>query len=192
MNQLNSIIVEGNLVRACALTEPKPGFKVCTFSVGVNRWSKGIDGKSGQEEVSFFYVETYGKMAEICMREGSKGRGIRVVGRLKQSRWEENGKTKSKVFIVAEHVEFKPKWDKLSEDSTQATAATTTETTAEPATTAVPAQETAEEKVILEQAEAEQADVSQEDIDQTETEQEAEEKVPVTADGAEEQEPVNY
>jgi single-strand DNA-binding protein len=33
------------------------------------------------------------------------------VGRLKQDRWEDaEGKTRSKVHIVAEHVEFKPKF----------------------------------------------------------------------------------
>jgi single-strand DNA-binding protein len=36
---------------------------------------------------------------------------VRVVGRLKQDRWEDpEGKTRSKVHIVAEHVEFKPKF----------------------------------------------------------------------------------
>jgi single-strand DNA-binding protein len=40
---------------------------------------------------------------------GHKGRGVRVVGRLKQSRWTDtDGKTKSRVSIVAEHVEFRP------------------------------------------------------------------------------------
>jgi len=35
---------------------------------------------------------------------------VRVVGRLKQDRWEDpEGKTRSKVHIVAEHVEFKPR-----------------------------------------------------------------------------------
>jgi single-strand DNA-binding protein len=36
---------------------------------------------------------------------------VRVVGRLKQDRWEDQeGKTRAKVHIVAEHVEFKPKF----------------------------------------------------------------------------------
>jgi single-strand DNA-binding protein len=38
-----------------------------------------------------------------------KGRGVRVVGRLKQDRWTSpKGQPRSKVSIVAEHVEFKP------------------------------------------------------------------------------------
>lgn len=40
-------------------------------------------------------------------------RGVRVVGRLKQDRWTSpEGQTRSKVSIVAEHVEFKPQFNK--------------------------------------------------------------------------------
>ena len=49
-------------------------------------------------------------MAEVCEEKCKKGHGIRVVGRLKQSRWQTaEGKTSSRVSIIAEHVEFK-KW----------------------------------------------------------------------------------
>jgi single-strand DNA-binding protein len=38
-----------------------------------------------------------------------KGRGVRVVGRLKQDRWTNpEGQGRSKIQIVAEHMEFKP------------------------------------------------------------------------------------
>ena len=40
MNNLNSIILEGNLVRDAQLTEPAPGFKKCAFSIAVNRFFK--------------------------------------------------------------------------------------------------------------------------------------------------------
>ena len=117
MNQLNSIILEGNLVRQAELTEPAKGFKVCKFPLAVNRFGKNLNGDSF-EEVSFFDVEAYGKMAEICEKNGTKGRGIRVVGRLKQSRWKDNeGKSLSKVFIVAEHVEYRPNFQKSEEQT---------------------------------------------------------------------------
>ena len=46
-------------------------------------------------------------MAEKCSKYCDKGQGIRVVGRLKQSRWKENDVSKSKIYVVAEHVEYK-------------------------------------------------------------------------------------
>jgi len=120
MNSLNSLILEGNIVRQAVLSEPTDGFKVCKIPLAVNRFFKNANG-DGVEEVSFFDVEAYGKMAEICEKQGSKGRGMRVVGRLKQNRWKDtDGKTQSKIFVVAEHVEFKPKFNNSqnSEEST--------------------------------------------------------------------------
>jgi single-strand DNA-binding protein len=44
----------------------------------------------------------------VCGEYCKKGRGVRVVGRLKQDRWAgPEGQGRSKVSIVAEHVEFK-------------------------------------------------------------------------------------
>jgi single-strand DNA-binding protein len=83
MNNLNSIILEGNLVRDAQLTEPAPGFKKCAFSIAVNRFFKNRKNED-VNEASFFEVEAYGKMAEYCGEKAKKGRGVRVVGRLKQ------------------------------------------------------------------------------------------------------------
>ena len=111
MNQLNSIISEGNVVRNGDFYEPTKGFKVFKFPIAVNRFSKNSNGDA-YEEVSYFDVEAYGKIAETCEKNVSKGRGIRVVGRLKQDRWKnEEGKNFSKIFVVAEHVEYKPKFN---------------------------------------------------------------------------------
>ncbi len=108
MNHLNSIILEGNVVRQAEFSEPAKGFKVCKFPLAVNRFLKSEDG-NGTEEVSFFEIEAYGKVAEYCEKYTTKGRGVRVVGRLKQNRWKDSdGKNVSKVFVVAEHLEYKP------------------------------------------------------------------------------------
>ena len=114
MNQLNSIILEGNITRDVVFKETPHGCKVCTIPIAVNRWFKSDDGK-GIEEVSYFDVEAFGKMAEYCEKRVTKGRGIRVVGRLKQSRWKgADGKNASRVTIIAEHIEFKPQVGKKS------------------------------------------------------------------------------
>jgi single-strand DNA-binding protein len=48
-------------------------------------------------------------VAEACEKHLQKGRGVRVVGRLKQDRWtDEEGSSHYKVKVVGEHVEFKP------------------------------------------------------------------------------------
>ena len=108
MNNLSSIILEGNLVVDAALAEPVPGFKKCMFSMGVNRFYKNKKNEP-VDEVSFFDIEAYGRMAEYCSERAKKGRGVRVVGRLKQDTWkDDSGKTASRVYVVAEHIEYKP------------------------------------------------------------------------------------
>ena len=108
MNQLNSLILEGNLVRDAVLAEPAPGFKKCSFTMGVNRFYKNRKNED-VNEASFFDVEAYGNMAEYCSLKAKKGRGVRVVGRLKQDTWKDSeGKTASKIYVVAEHIEYKP------------------------------------------------------------------------------------
>ncbi len=107
MNNLNSTIVEGNAVRKPELRTSPKGTSICIFPLAVNRYYKNSSG-TYDEEVSYFNVETYGKLAELCADITEKGQGLRVVGRLKQARWKNSeGKNVSRVFIIAEHIEFK-------------------------------------------------------------------------------------
>ena len=111
MNNLNSILIEGNIVRDPLFKETQKGTPLCTFSVASNRFMKQDTGV--EKEVSFFDIETWARLAENCSNLGRKGRGVRVVGRLKQERWMAgDGKPRSRVKIVAEHVEFRPEFKK--------------------------------------------------------------------------------
>ena len=107
MNNLNSVLLEGNLVRDPELRYTGKGTPVCAFAIACNRYYK-VEGEA-HEEVSYFDVTTWSRLASVCAEYLKKGRGVRVVGRLKQDRWEDTeGSPRSKVEVVAEHVEFKP------------------------------------------------------------------------------------
>ncbi len=115
MNNLNSILVEGNLVRDPELSYTPKGTAVCRFTVACNRFFK--QEEETQKEVSYFDVSTWTRLAEVCAEYLKKGRGVRVVGRLKQDRWADpDGKTHSRILIIAEHVEFKPQLKKADGD----------------------------------------------------------------------------
>lgn len=117
MNALNQVIIEGNVVRQPERRTCKNGSSFCAVPIATNRSYKGSDGNY-VNDVSYFDISTFGPMAELCEKWCPKGRGIRVVGRLKQSVWKtEEGKNKSKIEIIAEHVEFKPLFKKNSETS---------------------------------------------------------------------------
>ncbi|MCL1813260.1 MAG: single-stranded DNA-binding protein [Treponema sp.] len=111
MNNLNSILIEGNLVKDPLYRTTPKGTPLCTFTLASNRFFKQDSGL--EKEVGFFDVESWAKLAENCYNLGRKGRGVRVVGRLKQDRWNgSDGKHHSRIAIVAEHVEFKPDFKK--------------------------------------------------------------------------------
>jgi single-strand DNA-binding protein len=111
LNNLNSVLIEGNLVRDPELKYTPKGAAVCDFVLASNRYFK--QDEETQKEVSFFEVTTWSRLAEVCGEYLKKGRGVRVVGRLKQDRWSSpEGQPRSKVSIVAEHVEFKPQLKK--------------------------------------------------------------------------------
>jgi len=103
------VILEGNLVRDPESNHTAKGTPVCRFAVASNRYYKK-DGER-QSEVSYFDVEVWSKVAEVCEQHLKKGRGVRVVGRLKQDRWvDEEGGSRTKIKVVGEHVEFKPQF----------------------------------------------------------------------------------
>ncbi|MCA9403775.1 MAG: single-stranded DNA-binding protein [Candidatus Omnitrophica bacterium] len=104
---LNSVNIMGNLTRDPEMRFTSSGRPVCNLSIANNR----VFSKDGQktQEVSYFDIEVWGVIAENCAKYLAKGSGIIVEGRLKQDRWDKDGKTQSKVRIVANNVHFMPK-----------------------------------------------------------------------------------
>jgi single-strand DNA-binding protein len=125
MNALNQIILEGNIVREPVVKETPRGTHVCTVPIAVNRFYRDADGND-IKEVGFYEVEAWEKTGDRMEKLGTKGRGVRVVGRLRQSRWKTaEGKSASRITIVAEHVEFKPEFLKKDTENNPDTAAET-------------------------------------------------------------------
>lgn len=100
MNQLNSIILEGNVVRKPQLKEGTVPY--VEFNIDVHRY---VRDKEENKEIAYrFTIVAYGIYAENVVKYAKKGRGVRVVGRLSK-----NG---SRVIVVAEHIEWKPETPK--------------------------------------------------------------------------------
>ncbi|MDD4220518.1 MAG: single-stranded DNA-binding protein [Sphaerochaetaceae bacterium] len=118
MNNLNSILIEGNLTHDPELGTIPNGTSKCRFSIASNRYYRNSE-KALVNEVAYVNVDTWGALAESCGKYLRKGRGVRVVGRLKQDRWQgEDEKMRERFVIVAEHVEFHPdpQWKEGSRD----------------------------------------------------------------------------
>ena len=108
MNSLNSVLMEGNLTKDPEMKIIPGGSSVCNMSIAVNSYYK----KEGEtvKETSFFDIQAWNGLGTNCAEYLKKGRGVRVVGKMKQDRWidKDNGDKKFKVYIVAEHIDFKP------------------------------------------------------------------------------------
>ena len=106
MNDLNSILIEGNLVRDPEIKELENGSHVCNMTIACNRYYKK-DGEY-EQDVSFFEVTAWNNNAKRCSGF-AKGRGVRVIGYLKQDRWvDNNGDNRTKIHIIADQINFKP------------------------------------------------------------------------------------
>jgi single-strand DNA-binding protein len=114
VKDINLSILEGNLVKDPELRITPKGTPICSFSVATNRFFKS----ETEKEVSFFDIEAWGSLGETCKILGKKGRRARLVGRLKQERWEaKDGSRRVKVIIIAEHVEWGPEFKKGETDA---------------------------------------------------------------------------
>ncbi len=113
---MNQVILEGNIVRVPVAKETPRGTRLCTLPIAVNRIYKDKTGND-VDEVSYYDIEAWGeKLSSIIEKCGFKGRGVRIVGRLKQNRWKTtDGKTMSKIVVIAEHVDFKPQFRKKND-----------------------------------------------------------------------------
>jgi len=104
MNDLNTVMIEGNLTHDPELVYLPNGTAKCGLSIGVNR-SYRKDGE-WKKEASFFDVVLWAKLAQYYVEKLSKGTRVRVIGSLKQERWQKDGKNYSRVLIVADHVDY--------------------------------------------------------------------------------------
>jgi len=96
----------GRLTRDAELKYLNTGTAVCNFSIAVNRSiPPKDDGGEWKNEASFFDVQLWGKAAESKAPKLLKGKQVLVSGSLRQDRWEQDGKARSRVYIVAESIQ---------------------------------------------------------------------------------------
>lgn len=115
MNDLNSILLEGNITRDPTVRNTPNGTPISAFPIASNYFYKDEEGK--QRETSFFDIEAWGKLAEKSIAMAHKGRGCRIAGRLKQEKWNgPDGKPRSRIIVIAAHIEYKPEGRGHKED----------------------------------------------------------------------------
>lgn len=105
MNDTNTVILSGNLVRD-AESKIIQGLNLKVLSFTIANEKSIIKGEGYKKEVSYFDCTLMGRPAEVMEPELKKGTSVMVIGRLKQDRWEKDGKTMSKIEILANSVKL--------------------------------------------------------------------------------------
>lgn len=97
---MNSLQIIGNLTRDPEMRSTQDGKSVCNFTIAVNDPRK-------REEVEYFKVTTWEKMAENCQKFLAKGRKAAVTGSIHlKSYTAQDGKDRSYMEVRANSVEF--------------------------------------------------------------------------------------
>ncbi len=105
MSDLNTVSLIGRVTRDGELKYTKSGTAVLGFGIAVNRSIPPADGGEWKNEASFFECQAWSKLAEQKAQILVKGKQIAIQGELRQDRWEQDGQSRSKVYIVANHIQ---------------------------------------------------------------------------------------
>lgn len=109
MNDLNHVVLIGRLTQDLGADERSFGYvgngqARASFSIAVNHTKK--NGDEWVDEVDFFQITVWGKLAENLKPYLTKGKQICVEGHLKQDRWEKDGQKQSRVSVVADNIQL--------------------------------------------------------------------------------------
>jgi single-strand DNA-binding protein len=106
MQDTNICLLIGRLTRNAELKYTASGQAVTKFSIAVNRSVK--DGDTWKDEANFFDITIWGKQGESLVNKDFllKGKQVGITGELRQERWEKDGQNRSKVGVVANHIQL--------------------------------------------------------------------------------------
>ncbi len=96
---MNVVTAIGNLATDVSVRDVAGDHRVASFVLAIDRPTK--DGGA-----DFIPVCVWDKQAELCERFLGKGRKVALDGRLRSRSWEEDGKRRTAIEIVANRVQF--------------------------------------------------------------------------------------
>lgn len=101
MTDINNLTIVGRLVKDAEYRQMGNSLNV-KFSIAVNKSKKVND--QWEDEVSYIDIQAWGRIAENMVGNLKKGTRVCVVGYLKQDRWEQEGRQRSVLFVVANDI----------------------------------------------------------------------------------------
>ena len=106
MQNINVVVITGNLTRDPELQSSPSGTSVCKLRVAVNGRRKETSGEWA-DKPNYFDATVFGAQAESCAQFLAKGRPVALEGRLDWREWEaQDGGKRQGVSIIANSVQF--------------------------------------------------------------------------------------
>ena len=125
MPSLNKVFLIGNLTQDPTLRQTKSGASVANFSLAINQRYTGTrdlpadqssiagakeeaSAQTGEkkEKVCFVDIVAWNKLAQASASYLTKGKCVFVEGSLSQNKWEQEGRTRSKLEVLARTIQF--------------------------------------------------------------------------------------
>lgn len=97
---MNKIIIIGRITKDLELRSTSTGKHTVQFNIAVN------EGTGDNQRTDFFEVNAWENNADFITKYFSKGRKILIEGCLKTSTYEKDGEKKTRIYILAQRVEF--------------------------------------------------------------------------------------
>jgi len=106
MASLNKVMIIGNVGSEPEMRFTPNGNPVTSFRVATSRVYTTTNGER-KEEIEWFSVVAWGRLAEQCNQFLNKGRRVYAEGRLRTNSWQgQDGQRHYRTEIVADHVLF--------------------------------------------------------------------------------------
>src|SRR3978361_1471734 len=96
---MNNVSLIGNLATEVELRDVGEDKKVASFLLAMNRGGR-------EAGADFVWVVAWERQGELCAEYLSKGQRVGIDGRLRSRTWEEEGKRRDRVEVVAHRVDF--------------------------------------------------------------------------------------
>jgi len=103
---MNTVSLIGNLGNDPEVTVLPSGTPMANFRLAVNETYR--KGSENVKKTVWVRIKVFGKRAETMGRYLSKGSKIGVRGKLALDEWESEGQKRSKLYIVADNIDFLP------------------------------------------------------------------------------------
>ena len=104
MADINHVTLVGRLTRDAELKYTNSGQAVSNISLAINQRRRRDD--QWVDEAHFFDCVVWGKSAEALNPYLVKGKQVGVEGQLRQNRWEQEGRTRSRVEIFVNNIQL--------------------------------------------------------------------------------------